>query len=87
MTPCPHRLQIQTSWTGGILTRKITFCRDKCLTKVVHTMELNVLSIKTPVRMTPLSSWSPPPDFMDGGHPDREDAILGEMSSWQKLFV
>ena len=38
MTPCPHRLQLQTSWTGGILTGKIAFQRHKCLAKVFPTM-------------------------------------------------
>ena len=51
MTPCPFRLQ--TLWTGGILRGTIKFCRAKCLKKVVHTRELDVLSIKNLVRMTP----------------------------------
>ena len=38
MTPCHHRLQHQTSWTGGILTGKIAFQWHKCLAKVFPTM-------------------------------------------------
>ena len=38
MTLCPHRPQLQTSWTGGILTGKIEFQRHKCLAKVFPTM-------------------------------------------------
>ena len=53
MTPCPHRLHHQTSWTGGILMEEMTFYSDECIAKVVYMMELDVLSIKTPVRMSP----------------------------------
>ena len=42
-----------TLWMGAILTEKMTFCRDKCLTKAVHTIETGVLIIPTPVKMTP----------------------------------
>ena len=35
MTTCPHRLQLQTSWTGVILTGKMAFQSVKCLAKVV----------------------------------------------------
>ena len=33
---CPQRLQLQTSWTGVILTRKRTFIRSKCLATVLE---------------------------------------------------
>ena len=46
-------LSSQTLWTGGILMGKMTFQRDECLAKVVCTMELGVLNINPPVRMTP----------------------------------
>ena len=36
--PCPHIFQLQTLWTGGILTGKMIICRDKCFAKVVPTM-------------------------------------------------
>ena len=32
---------------------KMTFLRDKCLTKVDHAMKIGVLNIPAPVRMTP----------------------------------
>ena len=51
MTLCPPRLQIQTLWTGAILTGKMTFLRAKCLPKIIHTIEIVVLNIPTPVRM------------------------------------
>ena len=35
------------------MTEKMTFCRDKCFTKAVHTIETGVLIIPTPVKMTP----------------------------------
>jgi len=35
ITTCPHRLQLQTLWTGVILTRKMAFQSVKCLAKVV----------------------------------------------------
>ena len=38
MTPCPHRLQLQTSSTG-----KMAFQRDKCLAKVVPTMVIGAV--------------------------------------------
>lgn len=38
MTPCSHRLQLQTLWTGKILTGKIIVYGDKCLARVVHTV-------------------------------------------------
>ena len=52
MTPCPHRLQLLPLWTWGILMVKMTFWRNKCMSKVVYTFELGVLNIPTPVRMT-----------------------------------
>ena len=54
MTPCPLRLQVQTSWTGGFLMGKMTFESDECFAKVVYMLKLDVLSIKTLVRMTPV---------------------------------
>ena len=51
MTTCPHRLQLQTSRAQGILTEKMAFWRDECLSKVGFTMELGVLIIPTAVRM------------------------------------
>ena len=42
-----------TWWTGGILTGKMTFLRVECLGKVVHSIEIGILNIPTPVRMTP----------------------------------
>ena len=39
-------------------------------------MELGVLNINPPGQDDPMSSWTPPPDFVDGGHLDREDDIL-----------
>ena len=56
MTPCPHRLQLLTLRTEGILTGKMTFWRDECLSKVVYMLQLDVHDIPTPVRMTPFSS-------------------------------
>ena len=53
MTYCPSRLQLQTLWIGVILTGKMTFWGDKCLTKVDHAMKLGVMNIPAPVRMTP----------------------------------
>ena len=53
MTPCPPRLQLQTLWMGVILTGKMTFWGDKCLTKVDHAMKIGVLNIPAPNRMTP----------------------------------
>ena len=38
---------------GVILTGKMTFWGDKCLTKVDHAMKIGVLNIPAPVRMTP----------------------------------
>ena len=52
MTPYPPRLQFQTSWTGGILTQKMTLWRDECFGKVVHSIEAGFLSISTHVKMT-----------------------------------
>ena len=51
MTPCPPTLQLQSLWMGVILTGKMTFWGDKCLTKVNHAMKIGVLSIPAPVRM------------------------------------
>ena len=48
MTPCPPRLNHQTSWMGDILTG-----RDECLAKVVWIMKLGLLEITIPVRITP----------------------------------
>ena len=42
---CPLRLQLQTSWTWGILRGKMTIMRYKCFAKVVPTIEKNVLNI------------------------------------------
>ena len=53
MTPCPPRLQLQSLWMGVILTGKMTFWGDKCLTKVDHAMKIGILNIPAPVRMTP----------------------------------
>ena len=53
MTPCPHRLQVQTLWMRVILTGEMTFWGDNCLTKVDHAMKTGVLKITAPVRMTP----------------------------------
>ena len=46
----------QTLWTGGILTGKMAFQRDKHLAQVVPTIQLGALNVSPPVRMTPLSS-------------------------------
>ena len=53
MTPCHPRLQLQTLWMGVILTGKITFGVDKCLTKVDIAVKTGILNIPDPVRMTP----------------------------------
>ena len=53
MTPCPPRLQFQTWWMGVILTGKMTFLEDNCLTKVDNAIKNGVLKIPAPVRMTP----------------------------------
>ena len=53
MTPCPPRLQLQSLWMGVILTGKMTFWGDKCLTKVDHAMKIGILTIPAPIRMTP----------------------------------
>ena len=55
-TPCPPRLQLQTLWIGIILTGKMIFWGDKCLTKVDHALKTGVLNIPDPVRMTPCPS-------------------------------
>ena len=49
LTICVH---LQTLWMGVILTGKMTFWGDKCLTKVDHAMKIGVLNIQAPVRMT-----------------------------------
>ena len=43
MTPCLHRLQLQTSLTEGILTGKMIFWREECLAEAVHIMDMVVL--------------------------------------------
>ena len=43
----------RTSWTGVILTGKMTFWSNKCLGKVVNTMMLGVRNHPTTLRMTP----------------------------------
>ena len=52
MTPCPPRLLLQSMWMGVILTGKMTFWGEKCLTKVDHTMKIGVLNIPALVWMT-----------------------------------
>ncbi len=52
MTPCPLRPQLQTLWKGVILTEKMTFWGDKCLTKVDHAMKIGELNIPDPIRIT-----------------------------------
>ena len=42
MTLCPHRLQLQTLWTGAILIGKMIIWRDKCLAKVLPTMVIHL---------------------------------------------
>ena len=39
-------------------------------------MELGMLDMKTPVRMTPMSFSTPPQDFKDRGHLDWEDETV-----------
>ena len=43
ITLCPHRLQLQTSLTGGILRGKMIFWREECLAEAVHIMDMVVL--------------------------------------------
>ena len=50
---CHPRLQLQTLWMGVILTGKMPFWGDKCLTKVHHAMKIGILNIPASVRMTP----------------------------------
>ena len=52
MTPCPPRLQLQTLWIGVILTGKMTFWGDKCLTKADCAMKIGILNILAPIMMT-----------------------------------
>ena len=72
LTPGLLRLQLKTPWTGGILTGKITFLRDMCLTKVVQTMKTNILNISNSCQIDTLSSKTPTPEFVDWVHLDRE---------------
>ena len=54
----------------------------QCLTKVDHALKIGVLNIPAPVRMTPCH---PTPGFVDRGHLDRENEILGRQvlsKSW-----
>ena len=51
ITPCPPRLKLQISGTGGILTEETAFWRDKCLAKVVHNIKTVLLNITTPVKL------------------------------------
>ena len=51
MTTYPHRLQLQTSLTGGILTGKMIFWREECLAEVVHIIDMVVLKVPTLVRL------------------------------------
>ena len=53
MTHCPPRLQLHTFWMGVILTEKMTFWGDKCLTKVDHALKIGILNIPAPFRVTP----------------------------------
>ena len=55
--------------------RKITSKKAKCLAKVAHTMETSVLKIHVPVRITPCPPRLATLDFVDKGHPDRENDI------------
>ena len=55
MTPYPPKLQFQTLWMGVILTGKMTFLEDNCLTKDDNAIKKGVLKISAPVRMTPCS--------------------------------
>ena len=57
------------------MTGKMTFWGDKCLIKVDHATKIGVLNIPAPDDH--LSSLTPNPDFMDRGHLDRENDILG----------
>ena len=45
------------------------------MAKVVHTMETVALNVETSVRMSPVSSQTPPPDLVDWAHLDRENYI------------
>ena len=65
MTHCPPRLQLKTLWTGAIMRWKMTFLRAKCLAKHPNSCQDD-----------PLSSQTPTPDFMYGGHLDRENDTL-----------
>ena len=55
ITSYPPRLQLQTSRKGFILMGKMTFRIAKCFDKVVHTIDIGVLNIQTPVRINPFT--------------------------------
>ena len=82
MTPCPPRLQLQTLWMGIILTGKMTFWEDKCLTKVDHAIKIGVLNIQAPIRMTPC-----PPRFNKSDNTKQTNDKTSHSNSIEELDI